>query len=1043
MNKKYLPQIFVVEASAGSGKTYSLAKQYLKLLFNFSSKTTPCLKNILAITFTNKAAIEMKNRILELLNKLAFDNFNNIEEKNDLLNYLAIDEPSAQEKAFFLLDYIISNYSFFQVKTIDSFINSLLYSCAFNLNLSSSFKIEDTYIDYLKYSLDELIEKGLYEPDIQELFKKFLKQYLYLNTNISWFPKKNIFDIIKELFYLHNIFYDKFEKSNYSESDIIQLKKKILKQIKVLYNNLPEETNKNFKNSLTTFLQKNIVQFDFSSLSKFFQKENLPSTKNGSVPKKILFLWKKIRKNLCLLAESESSSMLNPYIEIFENLLPEFYSLAQKKDVLFLEELNKYAKNLFSEEQISIPELYYRLATQIKHYLIDEFQDTSNLQWQNLVPIISEAISTGGTMFYVGDKKQSLYRFRGGNIDLFDNVKTIFSNYPIEETVLTNNYRSAETIVKFNNQLFSQKNLSKTISEIYKTVAEDKNITFVEQDISDVVSFYTQSQQNFNPAKQKGYLKIDFIQEDKTTDQETLLKNKLLSTISDLQSRCCNLNNIAILTQRNSEVETVTQWLLEKKFPVVSEKTLDIRTNSIVKEIIAFLKFLNSPSDNLSFATFVLGDIFLKETHLDFDIIQNFIFSTTQKFYKKPFFLYKEFQIQFPDLWNTYFNDFFKITEFLSIYNLVINIITKFKILTNFSSQQGFIMHLLEIIHNKQKDYHTISSFLEYFNSETEKDFYVTISNTSAINVLTIHKSKGLEFDVVIIPFFELLIEPGFGNKKFFLDFSSNKLRLLRLTKHYLPYSKNLTQIYIKEYKKTFIDKLNNLYVACTRAKNELYIFVPPKSGKEKNKAIILLSDFVNFSEYEQGTKFIFEEKRKDSNTIPIPENELFLKSNFFKEEFVNLEHIFYREKIFKGTVLHNVFSLIGNLYNKDVDEVLEKIFKKMKLLYPTISDWTEIETTTKNVLTKDLLKDYFYIEDGFVEQEKTVVTESGAIKRIDRIIYTKNEIKVVDFKNSKDNFDYYKNQVLEYVSIIKNLFPKKTVSGSIIYFDPVDLDLL
>jgi len=332
---------------------------------------------------------------------------------------------------------------------------------------------------------------------------------------------------------------------------------------------------------------------------------------------------------------------------------------------------------------------------------------------------------------------------------------------------------------------------------------------------------------------------------------------------------------------------------------------------------------------------------------------------------------------------------------------------------------------------------------LEYFNSETEKEFYVTTSNSSAINVLTIHKSKGLEFDVVIIPFFELRIEPGFGDKNFFLDFSSNQIRLLRLTKHYLPYSKNLAQIYIKEYKKTLIDRLNNLYVGCTRTKNELYIFVPPKSGKEKNKAIILLSDITNSCEYEQGIKFIFEEKTKDSNTLSIPANELFLKSTFFKEEFVSLDHIFYREKIFKGTVLHHIFSLIDNLYNKDVDVVLEKNFKKMKLLYPTISDWTEIETITKNVLSKESLKNYFYIENGFVEQEKTVVTETGDIKRIDRIIYTKNEIMIVDFKNSKDNFDFYKNQVLEYVSIIKNLFPQKTVSGNIIYFDPVDIDIL
>jgi ATP-dependent exoDNAse (exonuclease V) beta subunit len=866
---------------------------------------------------------------------------------------------------------------------------------------------------------------------------------LYLTPNPNWFPKKNIFDTIKELFYLYNIFSLNFEKNKYSEIDIIKLRKNIFKLLKNFYTNLPKDTNKKFSNSIKNFLEKQNNNLDFSKLPSQFQKEDFPINKNATVSKKIFSLWKKIKKKLSLLYEIESVSTYNTYIEIFENLLPQLYSLAQKKDVLFLEELNKYAKILFTQQQVSVPELYLRLATQIKHYLIDEFQDTSSLQWQNLYPLISESISSGGTLFYVGDKKQSIFRFRGGEVNLFDEVKKMFSNYVIEETFLTNNYRSAEIIVNFNNILFSQENIFKTVEEIYTTTFKNLS-TNVIKDINEIVSFYSRAQQSFKPKKSIGYLKIEFISENNDTESDTIIKEKLLKIILDLKSRNCPLNNIAILTRRNSEVELVTQWLLEENIPVSSEKTLDIRTNSIIKEIVAFLRFLNSPSDNISFTTFVLGEIFLKKTQLEFDKIQDFIFSTmTKNISQKNCLLYKEFQTEFPFLWEKYFSNFFNKISFLSVYDIVLNIISQFDVLSNFSSDQGFIMHLLEVIHNKQQDYHTISSFLEYFDSEGLEEFYVPTSNTDAINVLTIHKSKGLEFEVVIIPFFELTINPGFSDKKFFLDFSSNNIKLLYIKKSYLPYSEKLTQIYLKEYKKSFIDNLNNLYVGCTRAKNELYILVPPKSGNENNKAKIFLSKITNNSDYEQGEKLVFENKLQQTNILQILPEKPCTDFEFIEEDFVTLEQFHNRKKILTGIVLHHIFSLIGNLYNQNVEDVLNQVFNKIKLFYPTISNWEEIEKTTKKILSNKILKKYFYIENALVEQEKEVVTKTGDIKRIDRIIYTKDKIDIVEFKSSKDNFELYKKQVLEYVSIIKDLFPQKIVFGNIIYFDTAKVDIL
>ncbi len=1036
MNKNPLTQIFVVEASAGSGKTYSLAKRYLKILFNGQNNS---LKEILAITFTNKASIEMKSRILNLLKKLSFDSFDNLSEKNELLEYLFTDATSAKQKAYLLLENIIKNYTFFQVRTIDSFVNSLVYSCAFKLNLSTNFKIEDAYSDYLLYSLDDLIEKGTYKKDVMVIFSNFLKHYIYFNTNPGWFPKKDIFEILKNLFYIQNIFAEKFVKSKYTNTQILKLKKELLSLFNQLFYSLPKNTNKQFYNQLEKFIKNNINTFDLASVPKKFQNKDFPVNKNNIVSNETLFLWENIRKKLALLSEMEATSSLNSYIDIYNNVITDFISLSQKKNVLFLEELNKYAKLLFSQNLLTIPELYYRLSNQIKHYLIDEFQDTSILQWQNLYPLVSEALSNGGTLFYVGDKKQAIYRFRGGEISLFDTVLNDFKNYVSQKTLLEKNYRSLETIVNFNNQLFSQNNLSKAILEI---INSDKESVLDITDISDIITFYSNSQQLFNLDSQKGYVKIFFLEEQETENEHDFIYSSILKIILELKEQNCPLNEIAILTQKNSEVENITHWLLENNIFVESENTLDIRQNGLIKELVSLLKFFNSPTDNLSFATFILGDIFLSQTKMSFEQIQNFIFSITQKYCSSNnYCFYKEFIAEFPDLWKTYFEEYFNSAGFVPLYDYVISIITKFNLLNNFSQQQGFIMHFLELIKKYADKYNTINTFLDYYEKSDGKDFFVSSFNTDSVNVLTIHKSKGLEFKVVIIPFFELKVNTGIGEKNFFVNITKNGLNLLYLTRKYTYYSKNLAKIYASEYKKSFIDSLNNLYVACTRAKNELYIFVPQKADNENNKAKFLFSFIEPKSILEFGNKTIFKKEPLINKILPIPTQNYFIKPTFLEEEFLDNEKIFNRENLLKSTILHHIFSLIDNLNNQELEKKLSWIKNQLQPLYYTKNNLYEHILFAKEIIQTKKLKKFFYIDKGTVFTEKIISTKTGAIKCIDRLVITQDTVMVIDFKLNRQNFDHYKKQVQQYVDIVKELYPEKSVSGHLIYFEEKDFE--
>ena len=200
------PQIHIVEASAGSGKTHCLAKRYVQLLINPALKPREIpLNTILAITFTNKSAIEMKERILDFLKRIALDKFADGKQKQDILSGLAVERPKAQEKAHRIMDELIRNYNFFQVQTIDSFINAILSGCAFKLNLSANFKTEKYYREYLVYSLDKLIDKAAEDDEVKALFCNFLLRYLSIENRTGWFPKQNILDAVSSLFFKNNI----------------------------------------------------------------------------------------------------------------------------------------------------------------------------------------------------------------------------------------------------------------------------------------------------------------------------------------------------------------------------------------------------------------------------------------------------------------------------------------------------------------------------------------------------------------------------------------------------------------------------------------------------------------------------------------------------------------------------------------------------------------------------------------------------------------------------------------------------------------------
>ena len=1053
------PGVDVVEASAGSGKTYALAKRYLQLLMapQLQSEESP-LKAILAVTFTNKAAIEMKERILEFLKKIALDAFKNREEKANITSFLAIGEEEARKLASIFIDEIISHYNFFQVETIDSFIKTFLSGCAFHLRLASNFRIKEDHYKYLKYSLDRLIDRAAADKNIFKVFTRFLKSYLWVENRESWLVKKDMFGLIKSLYNGTNTYGGIFRETNIEADSLHKRKKTIIDLVRKIADNIPEQSDGRFVNALNAFLKKNRESFNIDNLSVYFGKRQFPVKKNREVPEEIIRLWNNLRKNLGALCELESESIFSPYIEIFNLVLNDFKKLSSRDEVIFLPELNTLAQSLVDDELVTVAELYYRLAIRFRHYLIDEFQDTSRLQWRNLFPLIEEALSSGGTLFYVGDKKQAIYRFRGGDVSLFDSVKDDFKNFKPKETILDKNYRSQKEIVEFNNRIFSADNLQRFIKDAQ---AEQKNsFDLSDKDIGRVIGIFSDSRQSWKGENIYGYVKIEALHAARADERDIVMRKKLISLMSELKNRF-SFGDMAILTRENKEVKLFTSWLIEEGIPVESEKTLNIGEHPLIKEIISFLKFLNSPIDELSFAAFILGEIFQKVSGINGESVQDFLFKLRIAAKKgKGIYLYRKFRNRFPDVWDSLIEEFFKNVGFVPLYEFVISIFGKFEVMENFPQHQGFFMKFLEFIKKREEDYAGLSSFLEFFEEIEEKELYVNVTPagegdsvfSNGVKISTIHKAKGLEFPVVIIPFLELEVNVGSGasgSRKSYLvkQFEDNSLSLRQLKKCYGTYSDNLGNEYREEYLKSLIEGLDNLYVALTRAKYEIYLFIPAKTGNRKNMVRFLIP----FESHESGIKR--EYKAPDTPkgmvsptglerpVIRLPVSRYSDWISILKDEFIGPSKLINRDKIIRGKVLHFILSCVGNLYKQDKSTCLKEAREKAGLIFPYVEKLNEYISIVQNLLDEEKFKPFFYLKEGILFQEKEIVDSSGNTKRIGRLIITAKEAWIIDYKSSKDEFEIQQEQIIDYMNIMKSLYPGLKIKCFLIYLDTLSIE--
>jgi ATP-dependent helicase/nuclease subunit A len=1035
------PEVRVVEASAGSGKTFALAKRYVQLLLRNSPAKGVPLRTILAITFTNKASLEMKARILEFLKKIALGRLSPIEHA-EIVKPLDIPDEEASRRAFAAMEAVIRNYNFFQVQTIDSFINALLSGCSFKIHLSSNFKIRRNSREYVAASLDRLIDRALSDKEVRQVFNQFVHQYLFIENRTGWFPKKDLLNLMGTLFGQGNSFADDFVPVDLSGEDLFAKKKMILKAMASLKEVLPENTHAKFREKFLEFLDTHPDGFDIDSISDYFNREEFPSTKGNPLAKDVEELWKAIHRELKHLCEMEATSIFNPYIHVFGLMSDELRVLATKEDVLFLEQLNKKARSLFDEGLVTVEELYYRLATRFHHYMIDEFQDTSRLQWENLSMMVEEALSTGGSFFYVGDKKQAIYSFRGGDSRLFDQVKESFAAFGVREEALQNNYRSRRNIVEFNNTIFSRENLERLI--LLKEEGNKKDAVFFgHDDLADLHHMFANTRQTPREGFDGGLVRVEFLDGDKKEDRDDITRQKLVGLVNEIRGRFA-LRDIAILARNNSDVEAMTGWFLEAGIPVESERTSNIQANPVIAELLALLRFLDSPIDNVSFADFILGDVFTRASGLKSTELSEFVFSLRAKTSKDTtFYIYKEFRDRYPVLWDDIFDHFFRNVGLYPLYELTVNVIDRLKIPENFPDVQGFVMHFLEIIKRQEKEHGDLTGFLEYFEDPLPEDLFVNVTDHDSLRILTIHKAKGLEFPVVILPSLEMEVKVGSGGRdgqqSFIVHHADDGIHLLRLKDKYRHFSPQLRDIYQAEYKRAFLSELNNVYVALTRAVHELHVFVPSKAGNSQNMARLLVPE-----ECRAVGEAVTDTKARSAGAGRLKLSFAAHKDwlGFLKEEFLDVTAS-RRDLRRRGEAMHFLLSFVGgDISRPHLDEAMTLARREGRLAFPFITDWAELEDDLRALIQEPKLRPFFNVgKHDKVLCELEVIDSFGETKRIDRLIDGEDGVDIIDFKSSKEAQEDHRRQVEGYIQLVADLYPGQSVRGWLVYLNDRSLE--
>jgi len=641
------------------------------------------------------------------------------------------------------------------------------------------------------------------------------------------------------------------------------------------------------------------------------------------------------------------------------------------------------------------PFIYERLGEKYKHYFIDEFQDTSTTQWNNLEPLIDNALaSEGGSLFLVGDAKQAIYRWRGGRaeqlLDLVSMNKNPFVALPQTKN-LPVNYRSYDEIVKFNNDFFTRSSAFLE-NQVYKDLFREGN------------------KQETN-LKKGGLVQFNFIEREPEKDMDELYSEQVFSTIEEVRQKSYPLKDITVLVRSNGKGVVLADYLTKKNIPVISSESLLLKSSPKVLFLINLLRFSSG----------------FQEPEVAYEILSYLSSGKTDRHQ----FIYNNLD----DL-NRFLKDEYSFSlgrlERISVFDSFEYAIKQFDLVPN---SDAYITFLMDIVFEvEQKEGAGAHSFLAYWEKKKDKLAIVSSENIDAIRIMTIHKAKGLEFPIVIFPFAN---EPIYKRqeKKMWAPTNSNDLNgfdrvLLNEKEEMSDYDNEASSLFNEEKQKMQLDSLNVLYVAFTRAVKALFVISEKKKGKTAVLKIDRYSDlFIDFLQQ----KNIWNDEQKSFSFGLLSEYESKEKTveerKDFQYQYSNKDRASFRivtvagmlwdtereEAIAHGNLIHYILGLIET--EKDIDSAIDSVLKNG---YMVQSESSTVRSKVNEVISHPKLKDFF-TEKFSVMNERDILTDTGRLLRPDRVVLNNKEAIIIDYKTGKKN-PKHKEQIYSYADALEQM---------------------
>lgn len=1004
------PDLTVVSASAGSGKTHTLTLRYLQFILSEHIRHNK-LNNILAITFTNNAAREMKQRILEYLKKASLGDAQML---NQLSELLPMDASGLRERSGAMVDILLDNYSEFQIHTIDSFLSRVFRSSALEFGFSPSLEIVLNNNGILTEAFEQFARELARDPAqravLDGLIEILIEQH---DARYLWNPFDKLAAEVKKLYgTLSNQRGDVVPDTS-SSSQLKELKGEILKAFDRLHALVKQsgfEIQKNFLKVVDAASTN-----DIDDLIRREALYNSPIKKPGAPLSKQEFerwleQFQPHQERLRALANEytvqKAHRYYQPYVHAHIVLKNTIERVMRQRGQIYIADVNRELARYVSAELV--PNIYYYLGENIFHYLIDEFQDTSPVQWATLQPLVDNSLAQGGSLFVVGDTKQSIYSFRGADWRIMKSLmeESVFPSAPPQVKTLASNFRSEEKILAFTKEVFHN---------IVPAHAQGG---------AERASGLSTFEQNVKPGFEgKGYVEVSFFKKDEELFPE---KNKLLEIVADCNARGYSYGEIIILTPKNDTVVAISSWLNERHIPFISHSSLDIRSRKLTRELIALLRFLDTPIDDLSFTTFLLGDVFQstlsqQQTSLALKELHTFIFQARQEHRTgKP--LYILFRERYPSMWKHYFEELFSVVGYLPLYDLISEIYASFDLFRSAKNEEGALIKFLEVIKNfEDGGQNNLKDFLA-FTEEEDEDSQWTIpvpTDADAVAVMTIHKAKGLDNRVVIV----LLPDGNPRADNLFIEEAEDGVHLIRITKEIAEADDGLATLYAQKQFERKVDELNKLYVAFTRAEEEMYI-LSIKTDRAKEP-----SAFLPQSGYEPKQKpAVRQSTRKEPLTAP-----LFYHTHRPQTKVTSIEGLgLYERK--RGELVHEILSNIEFIENNATEQI-------NKAIEPVGG---ELEDGGRSILTS-LLSTFLALPEiapYFAKRtNRTILNEqefaqpNGQLFRMDRIVVDPDAVTVIDYKTGDEKEDY-REQVLAYMTILREFYSKHTIRGLLAYVD-------